>query len=179
MAKVHTIDIQGEQWEIQDLPLTLIVEKLKQQLKDEKYGVPLGVILPYYGTTAPSSNWLICDGSTFDVDQYPALYVFLKSNILPDLREVVLVGTGTNSTLSIADHDVYEVGEFKDDQLQSHTHRVNSTAGLGASGGYQYFVGGSKNSSINTGRSGTTTHGKQVGVNYIIKATSLASDTDE
>lgn len=35
MAKVHTIDIQGEQWEIQDLPLTLIVEQIKQQMKDD------------------------------------------------------------------------------------------------------------------------------------------------
>ena len=37
-------------------------------------GCPLGSIMPYYGTTMPSRNWLLCDGSTFDADEYPALY---------------------------------------------------------------------------------------------------------
>ena len=59
-------------------------------------GCPLGSIMPYYGTTMPSRNWLLCDGSTFDADEYPALYEFLGSNTLPDLRGEFLRGAGTN-----------------------------------------------------------------------------------
>ena len=46
-------------------------------------GCPLGSILSYDGATMPSRNWLLCDGSTFDADEYPALYAFLGSNIVP------------------------------------------------------------------------------------------------
>lgn len=140
---------------------------------------------------------LLCDGSVLtgtDETSYPRLWYSLtvkneqgeitgKYNLstdpstvrrLPDLRETVLVGAGENTTLTIAEHDVYSVGEFKDDQLQSHTHIINkhavynggSTAWIGeGSGSYPYET----EEPSSPARSGTTTHGKQVGVNYIIK----------
>ena len=55
-------------------------------------GVPptIGEIKYYYGTTAPNSDWLICDGSTFDATVYPQLATLLGGNTLPDYRQCVL-----------------------------------------------------------------------------------------
>ena len=32
-------------------------------------------------------NYLYCDGSTFNASQYPALYLYLGSNVLPDFQQ--------------------------------------------------------------------------------------------
>ena len=89
-------------------------------------------------------------------------------------------------------HDTYLLGQFKDDQLQNITGRIASTgnpsfqetSNMGVfqqSGDYTWGTGtaGTSQSSGRIGimtfdasrvaRTGTTTHGKQVGVNYIIK----------
>lgn len=156
-------------------------------------GLPVGAITAFTANTIPS-GWLLCDGSTFDETLYPALFIALGGNVLPDLRETVLVGAGENTTLTIADHDVYELGEFKDDQFQGHWHTLGNrdngivSTALGANetgGSIQGANPGGVNRYTITGaldatsdgtngepRTGTTTHGKQVGVNYIIKATS-------
>lgn len=96
---------------------------------------------------------------------------------LPDTRESVLVGAGQNNSDSIENHDVYTVGQFKDDQVQSHVHTaafyVNGGAGTttdnygGVQLGTVYATG--YNVSENSGRKGTTTRGKSKAVKYIIK----------
>lgn len=145
-------------------------------------GVPIGFVGAYYGTTDPD-GWFICNGrdttgTDIELETYfPALYAFLgNSNVLPDLRECVIVGIGQNSTHSIATHDVYTMGEFKDDQMQEHTHSVNlycdKTNGEQWSyrTGYSNYWHNTQATGNNTGRKGNTTHGKQFGLNYIIKA---------
>ena len=97
---------------------------------------------------------------------------------IPDLRESVLVGVGQNSTYTIQHHDVYAVGEFKDDQFQGHKH--NFTAQIKSGGSDEGSTGsvGTHTSSTTvavsdgtngTPRTGATTHGKQLGSNYIVK----------
>ena len=156
--------------------------------------MPVGAVIPFYSSIAPD-GWLMCDGTDTTGTSnelrlyHPKLYEILgNSNVLPDMRECVLVGAG-QSTRAILDepnhsHDVYTLGQFKDDQMQTHRHRVwnnqngngwsfevagnpggplartNSTAHDNASG-----IGGAIEA-----RTGTTTHGKQLGVNYIIKS---------
>lgn len=152
--------------------------------------MPVGAVTAFMGTAAPA-GWLICDGSTFNENEYPSLREVLGSNVLPDLRECVLVGAGQNTTYNIAAHDKYAVGQFKDDQLQGHDHYLyssgpNKYATFWNNGGvndnrYQLqfnnqnpanvYTKGYRADDVNgTPRIGTTTHGKQVGVNYIIKA---------
>lgn len=177
------------------------------------YDAPLGTIAAYYGTTDPSDGkWLICDGrdttgTGIELETYyPSLYIFLgNTNVLPDLREVTLVGAGQNDTDSIAAHDTYTVGQFKDDQLQNITGKIGQS---GSSSGDNFltdcgmselvqegalYVGSTAyRSDMSNGsggqtepisidfdasrsaRAGTTTHGKQKGVNYIIKAVANA-----
>ena len=137
---------------------------------------PIGSLISMYKKSSPS-GYLYCDGSTFDQTKYPALYQYLGSNVLPDYRECVAVGAEQNTTDTIATHDVYTEGQFKDDQLQEHSHNIRQipsgyTTGdaktLGSALNYTTTV-----DTINqTGRHGTTTHGKQKAVFIYIKATS-------
>lgn len=49
------------------------------------YGVPVGTVISYYGTTAPD-GYFICDGSPFSQTDYPQLAALLGSTLVPDLR---------------------------------------------------------------------------------------------
>lgn len=154
---------------------------------------PVGTIMCGLYSSAPT-GFLLCNGQEVSISDYQGLYSEIgsldcckSSNAgmfkLPDLSECVLVGIGTNSTNSIASHDTYSLGQFKDDQMQGHRHSwtgVENSWSVANSGGVTFASGswrGSAGFSI-TGptdlgygkpRIGTTTHGKQFGVNYIIK----------
>lgn len=84
---------------------------------------PLGSVLAYFGTTVPE-GFLPCNGTVYDITQYPELYAFLNSSTLPDLRECALVGIGENSTDTLGTHDIFTLGQFKD----SGTYGTNSTS---------------------------------------------------
>lgn len=164
---------------------------------------PVATIKEYAGTTTPEWH-LFCLGQLLLISKYPKLYTELGGASspwlrgdepagyfrAPDLRECVIVGVGKNTTLifdnteydpatgtaGTQDHDVYTVGEFKDDQMQDHTHLPNGLTGGrihdGRDVGSQPCEDNLSNRDtglISVGRSGTTTHGKQVGLNYIIK----------
>lgn len=103
---------------------------------------------------------------------------------LPDYRESVLVGAGQSTRAEIAEHDAYTLGEFKDDQLQGHFHGLRQTGGsettvdwfplLATQQTHTATFPASVTSPTSDGtngtpRTGTTTHGKQIGVNYVIK----------
>lgn len=151
---------------------------------------PIGSILSYGGSTPPF-GWLVCQGQEVDKTSYSDLYAVIGDAfgtasdntkfVLPDMRESVPVGAGQNSTQTIETHDTYTVGQFKDDQYQSHVHNtylkghMTATSGDGWCTAYDQEVTGTRTTvpSTDTGytsRSGSTTHGKQLGVNYIIKA---------
>lgn len=156
-------------------------------------GIPVGAVMPFANGTT-SEDWLLCDGrdTTGTTEElqthYPALYTYLgDSNILPDYRECVLVGVGQNTTDTIADHDPYTLGEFKDDQIQNITGQYtsilkNDNGGSGAikntdagthhwqQGGSGSWGGGFSFDASRVARAGTTTHGKQKGVAFYIKA---------
>jgi len=149
--------------------------------------------------TARRCPWGLGDGST--------------TFTLPDLREAAPVGIGTRG-VGVAP-DTYNLGQFKDDQLQglaitvgvgqgSHSHNLRWTNTGGASAGtttnyisispsagsiHQGALTGPTDNTVSiqsntlpamtgtintdgtngTPRTGTTTRGKRVGVNYIIK----------
>lgn len=145
---------------------------------------PIGGIIPFGGSAIPS-GYLLCNGQELSRTAYSELFAVIGTAFgtgdgsstfnVPDLREMAIVGAGENTTLTIAAHDVYAVGEFKDDQLQEHTHEYSSptitTDVYGLVEGLRICSASTnKKTSTNSGRIGSTTHGKQVGVNYIIKA---------
>lgn len=144
----------------------------------------IGCVIPFAGNTDNiPRGYLACDGASYLTAEYPDLYAVIGNTYggdtenfnVPDYRETVLVGAGENTTDTIADHDVYGLGEFKDDQLQTHIHKINWHA-TSASGSTSWIGSGSGNwpedsqEPSSPARIGTTTHGKQKGVTYIIKA---------
>ncbi len=154
---------------------------------DAGTGASVGTLIQQY-KKKPMSGYLYCDGSTFDQNAYPALYMYLGSNVLPDYRECVMVGAEQNTTDTIATHDVYGEGEFKDDQLQDHEHD-SARASQAGSGGPNVSVlhtvplgttmSGSGEVTDGRGRTGTTTHGKQKAVYVYIKATSGLAENQQ
>ena len=55
---------------------------------DTGTGAPVGTLIQQY-KKKPMSGYLYCDGSTFDENDYPALYMYLGSNVLPDYSNSV------------------------------------------------------------------------------------------
>lgn len=143
--------------------------------------MPIGTIVPFGGSGAPTM-FLLCDGSEVAKATYPELYEVIGDAFgtasdatlfcLPDLRECVPVGVGKNITKSITNHDRYNLGQFKDDALGTHDHPLKTvtTATYNTAG---VPVGVAVNNTPTT-----ATHGKQVGVNYIIKAKESGMPTD-
>lgn len=170
-----------------------IVKEINGQKKivplttDAGTGAPVGTLIQQY-KKKPMSGYLYCDGSTFDQNVYPALYMYLGSNVLPDYRECVMVGAEQNTTDTIETHDVYGEGEFKDDQLQIHRHSINTQKEGTYSGDYSIVVHSSNLGEDTVGkytntpagvRIGTTTHGKQKAVYVYIKATSGLAENQQ
>lgn len=160
-------------------------------------GNPVGSLLTTYKKLQPR-NYLYCDGSTFNASQYPALYLYLGTNVLPDYRECVMVGAEQNTTDQITDHDVYAQGEFKDDQIQNITGSMNKWRPFASDGTNtgafengitkartaEYQSSGDYISEVTfdasrVARAGTTTHGKQKAVYVYIKAVDGVDISDE
>lgn len=149
---------------------------------DAGTGAPVGTLIQQY-KKKPMSGYLYCDGSTFDENAYPALYMYLGTNVLPDYRECVMVGAEQNTTDTIAAHDVYGEGEFKDDQLKSHNHSVpNDNPGGTEQLSVMYSTKGFYENiytDYSNGGTSTTTHGKQKAVYVYIKATSGLAENQQ
>lgn len=93
--------------------------------------------------TTPNSDWLLCDGSSFDWQEYPELYALLgNTTYVPDLREAILAGVGTNTTYNIATHNAIQcVGDLLPAKMQDHYHSCsicNHTHGLQGSGDHYH-----------------------------------------
>ena len=173
--------------------------------------VPVGTILSFAGNNVLSNLYAFCNGQI--LDNADGTYNDLENALgtawgntpgdglvkLPDLRECVLVGCGQRST-GVSNHDIYSLGEFKDDRYASHGHgnnfrltdgpySENKPSLTGSSPGSDTWVstyttnvqvarydrshGHTLNialrGDIAASGSGYVTHGKQVGVYYIIK----------
>ncbi|MCC8190130.1 MAG: phage tail protein [Planctomycetes bacterium] len=62
------------------------------------FGVPVGTVITYYGTTAPE-GYLALDGSSFSATDYPQLRALIGSSVLPDLRGYFVRGCDTRNTV--------------------------------------------------------------------------------
>lgn len=157
--------------------------------------VPVGVIYPFGGDNSKvPDGYLPCDGREVSRTEYSALFNVIGTSFgngdnvstfnVPDMRECVPVGAGRSSRPSteLAAHDVYTVGQFMDDQFQGHWHRALQISDGSSDGIYKpsvtlntqsylsnYVRQPDTDSENGIPRTGKTTHGKQVGVNYIIK----------
>ncbi len=150
--------------------------------------IPVGTIVSYIGTTAPS-GWLLCDGSSYPRATYPVLSTVIASSFggsgsdffVPDLRGRFLRGvdgiagrdpdkasrTASNSGGQTGNN----VGSLQADELKAHDHTIQLTNSAGGFGGSLLGpVGGSTGPIISTNLTiGNETRPKNVYVNFIIK----------
>lgn len=163
--------------------MTLIKDKTTGEWKKvcEDYafswGFP-GLVQQFAGASNKiPPHWLLCDGSEYDVGAYPELFDVIGYTYggsgskfkVPDYRECALVGAGENGTDTMEAHDVYGLGEFKDDQLQDHRHYYSVSDGAhGVQGDWGDYVSTGTRGEITSGRAGLVTRGKRKGINYII-----------
>lgn len=175
-------------------------KKIQALTADTGIGSPVGSYL-YLEKKSNPQGYLYCDGSTFDETAYPALYQYLGTNVLPDWRELGAKGAEKNTTLifdstetdprtgqaGTQNHDVFTQGEFKDDQLQNHTHLLYARSTTGNNGGDPNVASGDYTQGVlrnNTGsvigvRQGYVTRGKSRAVFIYIKATSGLTENQQ
>lgn len=86
--------------------------------------VPVGTIIPFYGTTSPSQDYLICDGQPFTSSDYPKLFdILTKSD--PSLKvddAKARTPNLANRFLRGSDGLNRPTGKQEDDALKRHDH---------------------------------------------------------
>lgn len=174
---------------------------------------PVGTILAYGGTTPPA-GWFVCDGTALNRTSFAELFSVIGTQFgagngsttfnIPDMREMVPRGAGTQSLKTVGAHNAKNVGEFQDDRIQNVTGKIeisgdgswqppvdysgtgaivsigSGTVSCGGSGGTinDQRTNGFTFDASRVARTGTTTEVKSIGVNYIIKATRIAVPAD-
>ena len=158
---------------------------------------PVGSIQAYGGSSAPW-GWLLCQGQAISRTTYAELFNVIGTSFgegdgsttfnIPDMRESVPKGAGLSGKSSTHyDADGVALGEFIEDRVQEHTHGLGEivSAGNGPGSSEQYtqiqaasIYADNYNTLSNSGRKGATTEVKSVGVNYIIKATTISLPSD-
>ncbi|AGF59625.1 microcystin-dependent protein [Clostridium saccharoperbutylacetonicum] len=189
--------------EVIEIGRTVLIDPAQQI--DKESGIqdtPVGHIMSVMGLKAPP-HYLACDGSVYNIVDYQKLANYFLNEFgsinyfggdgvttlaVPDMRELVPVGAEQNTTKTIASHDVYTAGQFKDDQMQKVTGsyvgilksdgsasgavtKKNTGTYTWGSGGFGSSGGGFDLDSSLVTRTDTTntTHGKQIGVLFCIK----------
>lgn len=95
---------------------------------NEVESAEIGEIKPTYATITDGS-WLLCDGTTYNVDDYPELAALIDSTStttfsVPDCRNRYPVMVGSSSVLT-SNNDVFTLGETKSAN-NTHSHNSNS-----------------------------------------------------
>jgi len=91
--------------------------------------IPIGTIRVLTNTLSPK-DWLLCDGSQFQQNDYPNLYTLLGSNILPDYRYCTPFGLASgdspyiNKYTQSHKHTINDVGHTHTVTYKPHTHTV-------------------------------------------------------
>ncbi|MGE0021575.1 MAG: phage tail protein [Draconibacterium sp.] len=107
--------------------------------KAAENGVPAGAIMPYAGTVTsgnslqePIPGWLVCNGATLTNDaKFTKLKTVLGTSwgtgLVPDLRGIFLRGVNNGRTDAFKDSEDRVVGNFQQDELESHNHTGTTT----------------------------------------------------
>lgn len=143
--------------------------------------LPTGTTISLRQDSTAPTGYLYEDGSAISRTTYSDLFTAIGTVYgvgdgsttfnLPDSRETVNVGIGTKGS-GVTAHDTYTIGQFKDDQGEEHTHGYTTHSSNANFANANIYQGGSDAAGTtggSSGRAGTTTHGKQMGVKKYIK----------
>lgn len=88
-------------------------------VNETKSDIEVGLIMAWPKATPPD-GWLVLNGATFNPVTYPALYAFLSTATLPDMRGRTIYGVGGDWTLG-------QVDGFSDGSRNAdHSHSVST-----------------------------------------------------
>lgn len=168
-----------------------IGQRVQAAMPEIPPGVPVGVVLPYAGASAPA-DYLMCDGSAYSPTTYPLLFATIgntyggtvSSPLLPDCRSRAVIGAGTGPGLSnrplgtTVGQETITLGVAS---MPSHTHVTSGDIGTNTSVGgsstrvtniWDGNTGGKSITSTSAGGDGA--HGNMqpsIALNFIIRAT--------
>lgn len=138
-------------------------------------GVPVGSVVPFAGSSAPS-GWLLCDGTSYLVATYPNLAAALNDEYggdggtnfnVPDMRGVFAFGkpdTGTGSALGdtggALDHDHTQATHTHTSTAHTHslTAHTHSSPTSGTEGDHNHTQSSTGSAGSHTHPGGSHTH---------------------
>jgi hypothetical protein len=172
LSDVNLTNLSGSEVLVYNSSLTKWENKHIENLTSGEL-TPIGSIVAYYGGGEIPKGWLLCDGSQFDITEYPALHNFLNSHILPDLRGYFLRGLG-----GVDPELGRTIGSIQEDEFKSHKHELpvdtlghEDTQSLMDNGGDdEGFAIDPLKKVYTSSVGGVETRPKNIAVNYIIKA---------
>lgn len=129
--------------------------------------VPIGTIIPFWGTTAPV-GYLPCNGQTVNSGTFPDLVTFLgggASQALPDLRGEFLRGWDNGRGVDIG----RAIKTAQAGMIESHTHAWGANAQT-ASGTGTFVAQGGTTLSVTASTGGVETRPRNISVLYCMKA---------
>lgn len=147
--------------------------------------VPTGSIMPYCGTTSPS-GWFLCDGSSYSIITYNALFNVINNTFggsvgttfaVPDMRGRVVVGS-ISGTGGFANKNVGNIGGEEThtltiNEIPSHNHTVTNTNienhGINLAASHDVVTGGSGYTGNTGGGLAHNIMQPYMTLNYIIK----------
>ena len=156
---------------------------------------PIGTILPYGGTTAPS-GWFLCQGQAISRTNYADLFAVIGTAFgsgdgsttfnIPDLRGEFLRGAGTNSHADQGDGGT--VGEHQDGTLNKYIEGVSGDqirVPVTNTSNFDKLIASTERIVYSNGAIAQTSNGKygtvrptNTSVNYIIKAKHVSAPQD-
>ena len=128
--------------------------------------MPSGSILPFGGASAPNAAWLLCDGSDVNRTTYARLFAVIGTAYgvgngsstfgLPDLRDRVPLGKGTNNSTLGA-----ETGSAAASSVITN---ASANTGTGTTGTDNTGTGTTGTGTTGTGTTGSGTTGAKTGL---------------
>lgn len=141
---------------------------------------PAGLVCMWTKSSIPT-GWLECNGQAVSRATYATLFAVIGTTYgvgdgsttfnVPDLRSATVRGVGTPTRF--ADATPVTLNQTIDDKMQTHTHPYNgsdATGNLQGGGGSYPTPHAGLTTGNNSGRTGSETTGKAVGLYYVIKA---------
>lgn len=124
---------------------------LKKWMKRVTYSTPVGMIVGFAGSTAPT-GWLLCQGQAVSRTTYAKLFAVIGTTFgsgdgsttfnLPDARGRVLVGVGNSGATGSTNHTLgqksgEETHKLTVSEMPQHRHGINYVGTSGSGYGYQ------------------------------------------
>lgn len=176
-SRASWLEVDDSTWDDIDAAIGEAYEEIMETVMPDF--TPVGAIMAWW-TDTPPDKWLLCDGTSVDSDDYPALAAVIGDTgglvVLPDFTDRFLFGAGIND-------DVRDLGGENEHiltvaEMPAHTHDILRRGGLTGAATALDIVANSVTPTLSIAGAGLSNGGgaahnnipAYVAVNWIIKA---------